>query len=63
MSEYKNLTQSELIEADHYAETGNGSGLAKMKRISAEREGKVAQINKARFVVPPYPYPQQSRGE
>ena len=35
---YKNLTKSELVEADHYAETGNSEGLRKMQRVSSERE-------------------------
>lgn len=34
---YRNLTESELIEADHYAETGNREGLRKMQERSASR--------------------------
>jgi len=38
LKEYRKLTQSELIEADHYAETGNREGLRKMARLSNSRE-------------------------
>ncbi len=44
---YTNLTESELIEADHYAETNNGEGLRKMKRISAERGRTQEEENRA----------------
>jgi len=35
---FKNLSESELIEADHYAETGNREGLRKMQERSSSRE-------------------------
>ena len=44
---YENLTESELIEADHYAETGNAHGLNKMQRISAERGQTQEEANAA----------------
>lgn len=39
MSEYENLTKSELEMADHYFESGNFDGLANMQKLSAERAG------------------------
>jgi len=35
--EFENLNDSELIEADHYAETGNFSALRRMREISEGR--------------------------
>ena len=40
LPEYKNLTQSELDQADHYAEIGDGAALRAFQRLSASREGK-----------------------
>lgn len=40
MPEYENLTKEELEFADHYFESGNFEGLAKMQKLSAERAGK-----------------------
>lgn len=37
LEEYKNLTESELVFADHYAETGNWSALSKMRELSESR--------------------------
>jgi hypothetical protein len=34
---YKNLTQSELNRADHYAETGNNTGLRELRELSRRR--------------------------
>jgi len=42
LPEYKNLTQSELEMADHYAEIGDMSTLRKFQEISANREEKTA---------------------
>lgn len=36
--EYRNLSESELVEADHYAETGNREGLRKMRETSKRRD-------------------------
>lgn len=42
LPEYRNLTESELVMADHYAEIGDFNALARFQRLSAEREGKDA---------------------
>lgn len=39
LPEYKNLTQSELEMADHYAEIGDMSVLRQYQQLSASREG------------------------
>lgn len=39
MPEYKNLNESELLQADHYFETGNFKALARLRKLSAERGG------------------------
>lgn len=36
---FENLTDEEIREADHYADTGNSAGLRVMLRLSAERNG------------------------
>lgn len=36
--DFKNLTESELIRADHYAETGNWGALNAMQELSHQRE-------------------------
>lgn len=38
LPEYRNLTERELVYADHYAETGNMAGLRRMQELSASRE-------------------------
>lgn len=38
LPEYRKLNADELEMADHYAETGNFSGLRRMQAISASRE-------------------------
>ncbi len=38
LKEYENLTEDELVFADHYAETNNGQGLRKMQELSKSRE-------------------------
>ena len=38
LPEYKNLTESELVWADHCAETGNWEGLRACQALSASRE-------------------------
>ena len=37
---YKNLTPDELEWADHYFESGNDTGLAKLRELSQSREPK-----------------------
>lgn len=39
LPEYKNLTQSELEMADHFAEIGDMNALRQYQQISAAREG------------------------
>ena len=40
LSEYENLTEDELVWADHYAETGNTAGLNQYRKLSASRDAK-----------------------
>ena len=37
LDEFKNLTESELIQADHYAEIGDGRAVASFAQLSRER--------------------------
>lgn len=39
LPEYKNLTPSELVWADHFAETGNFAALRELRELSASRDG------------------------
>lgn len=56
LPEYKNLTESELIWADHCAETGNVEGLRGCQRLSASREGRDAhQENTSTYAMPMQP--------
>ena len=36
--DFKNLTEAELIRADHYAETGNWEALNAIQKLSQQRE-------------------------
>lgn len=45
LHEYKNLTQSELEMADHYAEIGDASALRRYQKLSADRENKDTNPN------------------
>ncbi len=49
LSEYKNLTESELEMADHYAEIGDRSALHQLQRLSATRGGGGVNGNDARY--------------
>ena len=53
LPEYKNLTQSELEMADHYAEIGDMSALRRYQEISASREGR--PVNKTTYDNPMIP--------
>lgn len=41
---YRGLNESELVLADHYAETGNREGLRKMQELSQQRTTKQQTI-------------------
>lgn len=51
LNQFKNLTKDELVFADHYAETGNWSALAKMRELSESREPKHREYQR---VLPQY---------
>ena len=38
LPEYRNLSNDELVFADHYAETGNWGALRQLRELSAQRE-------------------------
>lgn len=44
MKEYENLTEDEMVWADHCFESGNFEALAKLQELSAERAGKIIKV-------------------
>lgn len=40
MKAYENLTEEDLVFADHYFESGNFEALAKLQKVSAKRGNK-----------------------
>ncbi len=49
LPEYRNLTESELKMADHYAEIGDRSALHQLQRLSATRGGAGISGNDVRY--------------